>query len=211
MAVIYIHIQTASTTFARDTPEVKNSVTQTKRTPSELLQLKHSPDVARNCGAFTTGYELLREFASTCEPPNEVDPERRTTSPKYASDTSLNSSTKKRNENSPRHKTFKQCQRSSFVSYIDLDPKDSGVTSTPNPSSVTSRRRVKSDGYDPEDTSELSEELADELPPMNQTLPARTRTIRPDSYMIAVGSQNAIDTSHFKDGIDQNSIGEEFV
>lgn len=211
MAVIYIHIQIASTTFARDTPEVKNSVTQAKRTPSELLQHKHSADVARNCGAFTTGYELLREFASTCEPPNEIEPERKATSPKYASDTSLNTSTKKRNESSPRHKTLKQCQRSSFVSYIDLDPKDLAVTSTPKPSSVTSRRRVKSDGYDPEDTSELSEELADELRPMNKTLPARTRMMRPDSYMLAVGSQNAIDTSLFKDGIDEDSIDEEFV
>ena len=212
MAVVYINILIASTTFARHTPEVKDSVTQSKRTPSELLKHQHSPDVAKNCGAWTTGYELLREFSSSCEPENEVD---LATSPKYASDTSLNTSPKKRNESSSKYKTFKQCQRSSFVSYVNLDSAEFGVTSTPNPSSVSSRRRVKSDGHDPEDESELSDEVADQLPPMNKALPGRMRSVRPESYMLAVGSQNAIDTSHFKDlpqaGIDTNRGEEEFV
>ena len=197
MPLVYIHIQIASATFARDTPEVKNSVVQTKRTPTELLKVKHSPEVVvANCGAPTTGYELVREFATTCDPPNVAEPERKATSPKYASDTSLHL-TKKRSENNARQKPLKQCQRSSFVSYVDFNPEE--LTNISTPSSVPSRRRIKSDGYDPDDLSKFSEEFADELPPLSKTLPVQAHGTRPESYMFALRSQNALDTSHFND------------
>jgi hypothetical protein len=214
LAVIHIHIQIASATFARDTPDIKNSVVQTKRTPIELLEAKQSPDGARNCGASTTGYELVREFATTCEPRGEPELEHKATSPKYASDTSLNLA-KKRSESNTKQKTLKQCQRSSFVSYVDFDQVELGVTNTPKPSSVTSsRRRIKSDGYDPDDLSKVSEEFADKLPPMKHTtLPARVT--RPESYMFALGSQNAIDTSHSRDMppaiVNENSVEDGLV
>ena len=208
LAVIYIHIQIASTTFARDTPEIKDSVVQTKRTPTELLQLKQPPQMAKTCGEPTTGYGLAREFAASCEPENGLEPVRKATSLKYGSDTSLNLG-KKRSENNSKQKTLKQTQRSSFVSYVDFDRDDLGSSNTP--ASVTTRRRVKSDGYDPE----LSEEIADELPPLAKTLPAKARAIRPDSYMFAVGSQNAINTSHFKTSpqtrVNESSFGDERV
>ncbi|XP_028409057.1 uncharacterized protein LOC114531641 [Dendronephthya gigantea] len=190
MEVVYIYIVISSATFARDTAEVKDSVNQIKRTPSELLQEQRSPE----CGASTTGYDLVREFATSCEPRIGLDPERKATSPKYASDTALNMA-KKKNESSPKHKTLKLCQRSSFVSYISLDETelDNSTKTLPD---MTSRRRVKSDGYDPDDSSDLAEKVEDERPPQkNATLPAQKR---PESYMIALGSQNALDTSHFR-------------
>ena len=191
MAVIYINIQMASTTFARNTPEIRDSVAQVKRTPTELLQAKQSPDAAKNCGASTTGYDLVREFATTSDLPNESKPEQKTPLlATYGSDTSLNSS-KKRNEGGGKQKTLKHSQRSSFVSYVDFDE---GLASTPERSSATSRRRVKSDGYDPEE----SEEFPDELPPL-KTMSLKPRVTRPESYMFALTSQNAINTSHFKD------------
>ena len=194
MAVIYINIQTASTTFARDTPEIRDSVHQSKRTPTELLKIKQSD--AKNCGASTTGFELVQEFATTSDLPKETERAQKAPLLKYGSDNSLNL-TKKRNEGSGKQKTLKQCQRSSFVSYVNFNEE---LPSTPKSASAgTSRRRVKSDGYDPDDMSNLSEECKDELPPLSKTLPAQTRVNRPESYMIALGSQNAINTSCFRD------------
>lgn len=211
MAVVYINIRSASTTFARDTPEVKNYVLQTKQTPSELLEVKRTP--ATNCGKSTTGYELLREFASACEPQSGASTPERSSTPKYASDTSLHLN-KKGSERNAKSKTLKQYQRSSFVSYVDFGLSVTTLD-TPRLSAVSSRRRVKSDGYDPEDLSQLSEELTDDPPPVKKTLPVQTRVTRPESYMFALGSQNAINTSHFRDlppaRIDERRLEDEFV
>lgn len=210
MAVIYIHILITSATFARDTPQVKESVDQMKRTPNELLQVERSPE----CGAPTTGYDLVREFATSCEPPIGLDPERKVSSPKYASDTALNM-TKKKSDSNQKHKTLKMCQRSSFVSYISLDHTelDNATKTLPD---MTSRRRVKSEGYDTDDSSNPSGEVGDERPlGKNATLPVQTRAVRPESYMIALGSQNALNTSNRRNArqarIDESNLEDGFA
>ena len=195
VAIVNIHIQNASTTFARDSPDVKNAVSQNRRTPTELLQAKQPPlsDLSRLCGVPTKGFGLVREFASRRETDARDGPAKTTLAPKYASDTALNSTTttttmmkkRKTSEATSKPKTLKQCQRSSFISYVDIEVDTQNVED--------SRRRIKSEGYEPEsDELRNFEGLVEkeEKPIEKATLSVQPNLIRPESYMFAVGTNS---------------------